>query len=416
MNLIFKCLGFIFLILLGHGIANARIESQGELRLESRIFTKDKYESTEDANFGLASRLEVKAEQGSLSERFRVFSRVDEKDPSRNQIFLEEGYVSWSKGAWFVRAGAQMFNWTATEAFHPADIVNSRNLDSDIENFEKVGEPAVGLSYDWNGWVTSVYYLPLFMEPRLPSATNRISFLSPGVSQGGRKVLERNNQFSQNDYVDQWAAVVEGSVGSADLSFHYVDHIDRNQPIPQLSIFPQPLVDLIFVPVRQSGGTYQQVVGPWLFKVEGAYRDFFRAQNPLYRRKDHGQVALGTEYGWTHESSGFDSTLIAEGQTYLGVTQSERAELGAFQKDVLVGYRLALNDVSSQEWMVTFLFDVERSHEYLSSLKYSRRLTDVWSLKTGVRYIDAPQKGLLPVGLEALNRAHQFYLNLSRYF
>ena len=70
---------------------------------------------------------------------------MDFLDLERNLYRMEEASIGYRNSGWEARLAIQILNWTATEGFHPCDIINSRNLDSDIENTEKIGEPMFSL-------------------------------------------------------------------------------------------------------------------------------------------------------------------------------------------------------------------------------------------------------------------------------
>src|SRR5690606_16742487 len=100
----------------------------------------DEDSNTRDSGASVAARIDARYRGETINGRARVFGRADQVDPSRSQAIVEEAWAGWDSGDLQLRLGAQLLNWTATEAFHPADIVNSRNLDSNLENFEKIGE------------------------------------------------------------------------------------------------------------------------------------------------------------------------------------------------------------------------------------------------------------------------------------
>ena len=80
----------------------------------------------------------------------------------------------------------------ATEAFHPADVLNSRNLDSDLENFEKVGEPMLAVQYRFGSGSISAYYLPAYVPNRESSPGSRLSFVPAGIVLADTIQLDRN--------------------------------------------------------------------------------------------------------------------------------------------------------------------------------------------------------------------------------
>ncbi|MFN3201672.1 MAG: hypothetical protein ACE366_24930 [Bradymonadia bacterium] len=402
-----------------------RFKSRGELALESRVFPDDDNADTIDQAIGLFGRLEAKAKQKPFRQKLRVFGRVDERDRQRSTFVVEEAWAEMRLKDFRLKIGVDIVNWTATEAFHPADVLNSRNLDSDIENFEKVGEPMVTASYGWSGGRLYLYFMPFFVKPIFTSPNSRLAFGAGEPNFGGfdlRRPIrtDRDGELTDEPLVPQGAARIVQTIGSADISVHALHQADRSQPY--FTFDPQAMQPrLLFQEVFQVGGTYQQVFEFGLItKLEAAHRMFYTGDaiigtGPVEDR-DHTQVAVGLEYGIPHEFGG-ESTLIVEGQSYFGVSEEIRQfQLGIFQRDALVGWRLALNDEDSTEIFASVIVDVEREEEILANLSYKQRFFDTWSAALAVRWYHAPQKEETPIGLELLDRADHLRLNITRYF
>ncbi len=391
-------------------------ESRGEVTLESRIFTDDAVAETVDEGFGLFSRLDLGYRKGAWRLRLRGFARVDAQDDSRDLVAVEEAFAGYRKRGWEARLGIQMLNWTATEAFHPADVVNSRNLDSDIENPEKLGELMVSLRRRLGEGSLTGYYLPRLEAPELPASSSRLSFAPPGFDFTDPVWLEDSDTPSTDSRSDQWGLRVNQTIGDADLALFYLDHLDRQQPVVLIDAETASLTP-VYQRVANIGLTWLQIAGDWVLKLEAAHKDFQeqRGAYRAFRQQDHTQIAFGIDYGWVN-GRGADATLLLEGQAFLGVGEAERAALGIFQRDLLAGYRHAFNDVMGRELLLTFIFDIERDPEHLLNIRYQQRLSDTWRVQGGLRWIEAPQKDALPIGLELLDEANQIYLELSRFF
>ena len=74
-----------------------------------------------------------------------------------------------------VLAGYKVFNWSATEAFHPVDTINSRNNDGDLESLEKKGE--LTLEFEaaiLEDGLLNFYYWPRFEDPEFPGKNSRV--------------------------------------------------------------------------------------------------------------------------------------------------------------------------------------------------------------------------------------------------
>lgn len=395
--------------------SKTEILTDGEVKIESRFFEDDKKTETKDTSLGLFTKLKIKAKHGNnWSENLRLVARADKYDPTRSVFFFEEGYIQYKSGNFEYSLGAQMFNWSATEAFHPADIVNSRNYDSNLENAEKIGEPMLMGTYVGEESKFSLFIMPMFMKPILPQYTNRLS-LSGGFPMEKPVFIDKEGAISDDDFALQFGARFEYTFDDSDLTLHFIDHIDRSTPT--VKITAQGLLP-IYLPVQEMGGTYQLVLNSWVVKLAGAHRDFKEVTNPIYGKMevlDHSQMAFGLEYGWS-STSGSDTTLILEGQSIIGPDEDQRAAINIFQQDLLFGVRYAFNDVYSKEIFASLIYDIERSSEMLINFNFQRRISNQWKMSTGLRIVDAKPKSAVPVGLELIDGANQIYLDLTRYF
>jgi hypothetical protein len=411
--------------------ARAEVTSKGELAVEGRAFPDDDNELTHDQALGLFGRLEARHQHAPFEEKLRAYGRLDHYDDRRSTLVLEEAFVQVRQGRVRLRVGADIVNWTATEAFHPADVINARNLDSDLESLEKVGEPMVaGQVTVAEGTTAALMVMPVYMETLLPSPGSRLS-LAPGLDVQGRRALyDRQGHFTDNHFGPQLAFRLQQVLGQADLSVHALEQMDRLQPLVGWDIAQGRPVP-IYLTVRQVGGTYQHVLGPVIVKLEAAYRWFVTpvdADAPVvpldvtapvpapapFTDRDHGTVALGLEYGIPHAGGG-DSTLLLEGQAVLGARDAAtRAQLTPFQRDLFAGYRLALGDEDSKELVLGTIVDLERRGEFLVNVSYQQRLGETFSVRAGLRIFAARDDAAY--GLRPLRQSDHLRLTLTRHF
>ncbi len=408
---------------------------KGEVSLQWRRFDDDNNVGTEDTGALVFTRLESVYEDEMNRHVFRGFARVDQKDSDRDFMALEDFYFSRyldEEQSWLALAGYKLYNWTATEAFHPADVINSRNFDSDLEYFEKLGELTVEVTglFDWGS--VSFFIWPRFQKPQFPGDRSRLGF---GLDLANPQAISGSN--IGEEWTFQGGARVGFTLDDGDVSFHLIHHVDRNFPITGTHEYTFNSLLGRFVPndlnafqnnptpyyfkKTQAGGTLQYAFSNLLVKFEGAYRIFqddvsILTVNGERKPIDHGEVALGFEYMLPVNFEGGDTSLFLEGGTILGTTKEERALLGAFQRDVLLGVRHSFNDIMGSELFLSIIHDIERDDERLYNFSYSRRLSDFWKVSAGLRIYDAKQKGTNPVGLESLDGAHHVLINLNRFF
>jgi hypothetical protein len=409
---------------LSPGHAELEVESRGEVGTESRVFWPDDTSQTDAGNVALVSRLQVDAEVDALDElsaRLRVFTRLDAGDARRRLIVPEELFVNAELEPLQLRVGYQMLNWTATEAFHPADILNSRILDGSFENPEKLGELMVAARVEIPGGNVELFAMPLFTAPVHPSSRSALGLAGPGVQLADALILTASRELTDSVWQPQWALRVQQTWGDADLSLHLVHHIDRQAPLVMFDpaqLLPRP----VFQSVTQVGGTYSHVLDETLLKLEAAYRTFARPGSgavdlgPVPAR-DHVVVAVGAERV-VGLGAGSETSLILEGQAMLPTQSGFPASLEPlFQHDVLLGARHSFNDEQSTAVLATLVVDVTRPEQLVANVSLSRRLGEVWGLTFGARLFNYPPANAAdPITYEHLHGQHQLYLDIKRYF
>lgn len=409
---------------------------QGQVSFESRHFKDDHQNQTQDDAYSVFSRVDSQYNDSKYRLSLRAMARVDQKNPSRNIIAPEDvggGITLNQESSWQLMAGYKLFYWTVLEAFHPADVINSRNFDSDIENLEKMGELFLGSERSVGDGQIGLYFFPRYQRPRLPGSENRLGL---GTNLARPRWVDGQGQDGVGDEWG-WQGALKWShtLGPSDWLMFVAYHMDRSTPIIGTKNFAKSNVsavtpygayplDFDFAPyyfqVLESGFNYQMALGDFVLKAEGDYK-FFQQKRQLYtitglRSPDNfGTLALGGEYLWTH-SWGGQSSLFLEGQYASSKSRERVKEMVPFQADLMMGVRYAFNDEMGSEITASALVDVEGEDQQLYSLLIARRLSDQWKVKAGGRYYWAPAKNANLSGLEYLHKDHHLFLSLSRFF
>ncbi len=414
--------------------AKSKWKSKGQITLEGRAFAPDNDSRTVDQGLGLLGRLEVSHKHKPFQEKVRVFGRLDGRDSNRTVLIAEELWAEVKFGDFRLRVGADIINWTATEAFHPADIINARNLDSDSESYEKLGEPMVRLSYKLGSGTVSAYFFPYYTRTIFPAQSSRLSFIPPGIEVGPFLRMRADGQLTESNFGPQGAFRITQSFRGVDIGLHVIHIMDRLQPEvifdPVLGA-PRPL----FRTLTQIGGTYQHVLGAFILKFEGGYRIFAvpdREVTPLgpVQDRDHLQLALGLEYGFIVD--GAEVTVLAEAQSiFIGdeirdfvrgddvdtATFDEiRRNLGVFQRDAMAGVRVAFNDVNSSQLLVLGIIDIDDPEQVLVNASYSQRIGNSWAINAGLRLVFGPENPPLNQGFSIPPKSDHVRLHITRYF
>ncbi len=406
-----------------------KVKSGGELAIESRVFSGGGDDRTRDRGLGLFGRYEWEHQHGVLQERFRAFGRVDRYDPKRNLFKVEEAFIQYKKDRLRVRLGADIVNWSATEAFHPADIINARNLDSDIESFEKIGEPMLAMQLGLLEATTlQVLLMPMYTKSVFPSPRSRLNFASPGIDlQDRARLFDRHGRLTSSRSGAQAAIRVQQQIGSAEVSVHVLEHMDRLQALPALDT-SEGLPALVFQTERQVGMTYQQAFANGILaKFEATYGRFVQPSDPVaaaqgahlafagapFPNRNHATYAAGLEY--TLEHGWASSTLVLEAQTVAGIAKELWPSVNLFPRNVLLGYRLAVSSQEGRELRVALIVNVDQSEQRFLNLVYKQRLGEQFTIEGGLRVFrgrDVPA----PIGFDALAHGSHVFLNLVRHF
>jgi hypothetical protein len=375
-------------IIVHGGAAMADTRSRGSIALDSRVFVPDDVDQTDDTGIAVTAAVDVKARRGdALNVAVRGFARADAIDQARDIVAVEEAYVSFTHEPISVAVGPQILNWTATEAFHPADVINSRNFDSDLASFEKLGEPMVSLRLRlFKGYVTA-YYMPVRIPPNFPPDTSRLSLLPVTVKLGDPLWMNADGKQSESWFANQAAVMVSQTIGPADVAIHAIRQNDRFLPTTTVDSDSGDL-RLTFHTVNQLGLTYVQVLGGLIMKAEAAYRTFVKPapeEVDIDPQIDYWQAAAGLEYGWT-TSAGHDATIIVEGQLARAIHSGEEVSpFLLFQRGILIGYSHFFNDIKGRRLVASVITDARTPYLFVVSLSYLQRLSDEWSIDGTVR-------------------------------
>lgn len=371
-------------------------ELSGYSAVEGRYFLHDSPFATPkqaDASIVLAPEFYHEWNAGDYSLLFSPFLRVDSADSARTHADIRELIWQTNHDDWELKLGVGKVFWGVTESQHLVDVINQTDLVENADTEDKLGQPMINLTLlkDWG--TVDLFVLPYFRERTFAGKAGRLR--STVVVDTDNARYESGAAERHIDAAIRWSH----SVGDWDLG---VSHFYGTNRDPQFQFNPlnntlTPYYDII----HQTGLDIQNTTDSWLWKLELIRRD----------SKTDTFTALtgGLEYTFYDvAATGIDVGVIGE---YL-FDDRHNVQLTPFQNDMMIGTRLAWNDVQSSELLFGVIQDLD-TDDRMWTIEASRRLGDRWKASLEARFfsISTPSSALYSVREDSY-----IQIELSRYF
>lgn len=244
------------------------------------------------------------------------------------------------------------------------DILNQTDLVEFPDGEEKLGQPMVNFSIlrDWG--TLDLFLLPYFRERTFPGRKGRLR--TALVVDPDQARFESGAKEHHLDLAVRYAKTLDGW----DFGFSYFEGTGR-QPSLLLGVDSagQDVLIPLYEQIGQTGLELQRVAAAWLWKLEAIHRS--------------GQAADFEAF-----TGGFEYTLtgLFETQMDLGVIgewlYDSRGKKAAtpFENDLMIGLRLAVNDVAGTELLMGLVQDMDQASK-LVNIEGRRRITDHWTIE-----------------------------------
>lgn len=333
----------------------------GNFSLEWRGFVNESQFANQKQSYTSMSmnpEWSFKLAQGKQQVVFSPFIRIDEQDPERSHSDIREFFWLYSNNNFEWRIGVRKLFWGVTESQHLVDVINQTDLVENLDGEDKLGQPMVNLSIlkDWGS--LDFYLLPYFRERSFLGSNSRLRpFPLPIASEA------RYESRHENVHLD-YAFRISGSLNDWEMAASYFSGTNR-EPVLLLENFQLvPYYPLM----QQLGLELQGTKGSWLYKME----TIFRYTQP----QDYIATTLGYEYTFNGiAGSRMDLGVVNE----FSFDDRHSDAPTPFQKDLMMGFRLAFNDVQSSDALLGMVLDLD-TDTFLLSLEASRRLGDHWRI------------------------------------
>jgi hypothetical protein len=310
-------------------------ELTGYLAAEGRLFFKNPlYPGQTHNNGSLAIRPEYYHEwQNGSSFTCIPFLRLDSADSERTHFDIRELNYLWLTDHWELRIGINTVFWGVTEFYHLEDIISQTDGVEAIDREEKLGQPMIHLSVPGNWGTVDFFILPWFRERTFVGRSGRLRVNPPVATD--QVIYEHADGQHHLDLALRY----NHSLGAVDFSIYHFAGTGREPTLlPGLINQGQPALIPFYQQINQTGGDLQLVAGQWLWKLEAIYR-------------------RGQGKGFFSTTGGFEYTFVGVAGTAADVgiigefAYDERESMATtpFEKDIMAGLRLALNDAAGTE-------------------------------------------------------------------
>jgi len=304
---------------------------------------------------------------------FVSFFRWDERDPQRSHIDIRELLWMRARDDWELRVGIGKVFWGVTESQHLVDIINQTDFVENVDGEGKLGQPMINATFLREWGTVDLFVLPGFRERTFAGKGGRFR---PNPEIDDHSAYQSAAKDKHVDYALRWSQTFDDwDVGVS----HFYGTSREPRIIPTLApagLVLTPFYDII----NQTAVDVQATLDEWLWKVEVIHRS---GQGETFNA-----LTAGFEYTFVGvmESSA-DFGLIAE---YLYDDRGASAST-AFEDDIFIGGRLAINDAASSELLFGVIADLHESTRFYS-VEASRRLGDEWVLSLEARFISSVEK------------------------
>ena len=373
---------------------------RGSVFVEARLFPNapafpDQRDVTASPSLVLEPEWLWESRSGNRQVRIAPFVRFDAHDPNRTHFDLREAGVLFLSDRWTVFAGVGKVFWGKTEAHHLVDIVNQTDGVEDIDGEDKLGQPMVNATLEFDSGAVDVFLFPVFRERTYAGDRGRLRGPLPLA---GDAVYDADAGRWHQDV----AVRLSWFVGEIDLGVSAFRGTSREPRLVPVTIDARSTLRPHYDLIDQVSIDAQWTRGATLWKLEALTRGGHGAR--------FGATTFGLEHTFFNLGPGA-ADLGVLGEVMLD-GRDATAPIAVFDHDVFVGARWAFNDVSDTSLLGGPVVDY-RTGEVVTFVEIERRFGDRWRVGLEGRWLLNTEH---PAPLHGLRQDDVLTLWLSRYF
>lgn len=353
-------------------------EYKGNIGIEASYYSQDNSYKRDDM-----SALYIDAQWKKTFENAQFVVKVkgvfDSNDEGRRYVDFNDLYYKYKFQQSDLQIGRSTHFWGALEFYNPTDIFNTKDrLDDPFDFDSKIGS--------WNVAYTKYFGSDeLSVIVKLHEETQR---MQDSKSVYNYFPLPYNDDLLTQESRNRPSVFLKYSGTSEDIqldySFIYENGYDEQR---YMTLVDGKLRQNAYL-VNKLLGYATLVSGSTIYKTELSYT--FSEDEKV---SDYAQIGLGLEhtlYGFWGQK---DLGLLGE---YYRYESDDSTKLGAedfgnlFANDLMLGFRLSVNDAASSELLGGLSMDLDDNDEKIFFLKYDTRLYETFKLQV-VYYHLAPK-------------------------
>jgi len=339
--------------------ASNAIELSGQINIEHRQFFEKGLQGQNKQQSSLVVQPEMywQLDEGEASFTLTPFYRYDSLDNERTHGDIREALYLTYWEDYELRVGISKVFWGVTESAHLVDVVNQTDEVESVDGEDKLGQPMLHFSAIKQWGTVDALLLPYFRERTFAGDDGRLRPTIPVLAEASYQSSHGQNHI---DYALRYSVMLD----DWDVGVSYFQGTNRD---PYFQVVDQGMRQVLtpyYAQSKQVGVDVQGIVGDWLWKFEGIYRDSL---------DHHIGLVGGFEYTWVGVfDSIWDVGVISE---YLYDSRGNNAQ-NIGQNDLFVGSRFVFNDEAGTEVLLGITQDLDNSDIFNGKLEASSRLTN----------------------------------------
>lgn len=356
----------------------------GYTELSPTIFLRERNGFYNDEQVLLTSEFEIDL---SLRKNITGYIRprlfLDLTDDDFQRAELLEGYVTYEQNSWDIRLGQFVENWGIADTFNPVDVLNRRDLSTQLLDTTRLGEAGIRTLrlFDGNSVVgeptVAFYFLPWFQRTRFSPNKQRLSVGSDAAAFKEGQGFEPDDE-EAHFYALRYQSTLNTKLFNADIQLIASRGADRSPLIRRLNanaLVPVYYGNRVFGAGMRAVSNTDSLAG-FTFKLEVAQNNPYAFdQSPVAIPDDYRAYVIGFDldaYNLFNSRDQLTLTLEYAGESGVGQDENETFPR-PFSNDLITRLFWQAGDFARTSVQLRGVYDLDND-EHIIEATYGRSL------------------------------------------